>query len=37
MARSGETYLVKAEAQVRLGKYQDAISLIHCRILTVQT
>ena len=29
MARSGETYLVKAEAQVRLGKYQDAISTIN--------
>ena len=29
MARSGETYLVKAEAQVRLGKYQDAITTIN--------
>ena len=29
MARTGETYLVKAEAQVRLAKYQDAISTIN--------
>ncbi len=29
MARTGETYLVKAEAQVRLGSYQDAISTIN--------
>ena len=29
MARTGETYLVKAEAQVRLGKYQDAISTVN--------
>ncbi len=29
MARTGETYLVKAEAQVRLGNYQDAISTIN--------
>ena len=29
MARSGETYLVKAECQVRLGKYQDAISTVN--------
>ncbi len=29
MARSGETYLVKAEAQVRLGKYQDAITTVN--------
>lgn len=29
MARSGETYLVKAEAQVRLGDYQDAISTVN--------
>ena len=29
MARTGETYLVKAEAQVRLGKYQDAINTIN--------
>lgn len=29
MARTGETYLVKAEAQVRQGKYQDAISTIN--------
>ena len=29
MARSGETYLVKAECQVRLGKYQDAINTVN--------
>ena len=29
MARTGETYLVKAEAQVRLAKYQDAINTIN--------
>ena len=29
MARSGETYLIKAEAQVRLGNYQDAINTIN--------
>ena len=29
MARSGETYLVKAECQVRLGKYQEAISTVN--------
>lgn len=29
MARSGETYLVKAEAQVRLGKYADAITTVN--------
>lgn len=29
MARSGETYIVKAEAQVRMGKYGDAISTIN--------
>lgn len=29
MARTGETYLIKAEAQVRLGKYQDAIGTIN--------
>ena len=29
MARSGETYLVKAEAQVRLGNYQEAISTVN--------
>jgi len=29
MARSGETYLVKAEAQVRLGNYQDAIATVN--------
>ena len=29
MARTGETYLVKAEAQVRLGKCQDAISTVN--------
>ena len=29
MARTGETYLVKAEAQVRLGKYQDAINTVN--------
>ena len=29
MARTGETYLVKAEAQVRLAKYQDAISTVN--------
>ncbi len=29
MARTGETYLVKAEAQVRLGNYQEAIVTIN--------
>jgi len=29
MARTGETYLVKAEAQVRLGNYQDAINTVN--------
>ena len=29
MARTGETYLIKAEAQVRLGNYQDAISTVN--------
>ena len=29
MARSGETYLVKAEAQVRLGNYQGAINTVN--------
>ena len=29
MARSGETYLVKAEAQVRLGNYQDALNTVN--------
>ena len=29
MARTGETYLVKAEAQLRLAKYQDAINTIN--------
>ncbi len=29
MARTGETYLVKAEAQVRLGNYQDAIATVN--------
>ena len=29
MARTGETYLVKAEAQVRLGQYQEAINTIN--------
>lgn len=29
MARTGETYLVKAEAQVRLGNYQEAIGTIN--------
>ena len=29
MARSGETYLVKAEAQVRLGDYQGAINTVN--------
>ncbi len=29
MARTGETYLVKAEAQVRQNKYQDAISTVN--------
>ena len=29
MARTGETYLVKAEAQVRLGNYQDAIETVN--------
>ena len=29
MARTGETYLIKAEAQVRLGRYQDAIETVN--------
>ena len=29
MARTGETYLVKAEAQVRLAKYQEAINTVN--------
>ena len=29
MARTGETYLIKAEAQVRLGQYQDAITTVN--------
>ena len=29
MARTGETYLIKAEAQVRSGNFQDAISTIN--------
>ena len=29
MARTGETYLVKAEAQVRLGQYQEAINTVN--------
>lgn len=29
MARTGETYLVKAEAQVRLGQYQNAITTVN--------
>jgi hypothetical protein len=29
MARTGETYLVKAEAQVRLGQYQKAIETVN--------
>ena len=29
MARTGETYLVKAEAQVRLGEYQNAITTVN--------
>jgi hypothetical protein len=29
MARTGETYLVKAEAQVRLGNYQEAINTVN--------
>ena len=29
MARTGETYLVKAECQVRLGKYQEAIATVN--------
>ncbi len=29
MARTGETYLVKAEAQVRLGNYQDALNTVN--------
>ena len=29
MARTGETYLVKAEAQVRQGKYQEAINTVN--------
>ena len=29
MARTGETYLVKAEAEVRLGKYSDAITTVN--------
>ena len=29
MARTGETYLVKAECQVRLGQYQEAINTVN--------
>lgn len=29
MARTGETYLVKAEAQARMGNYQDAINTVN--------
>lgn len=29
MARTGETYLIKAEAQVRQGKFQEAISTVN--------
>ena len=29
MARTGETYLVKAEAQVRLGRYQEAVNTVN--------
>lgn len=29
MARTGETYLVKAEAQVRMGKYAEAITTVN--------
>lgn len=29
MARTGETYLIKAEAQVRLGSYQEAINTVN--------
>ena len=29
MARTGETYLVKAEAQVRLGNYQEALQTVN--------
>lgn len=29
MARTGETYLIKAEAQVRQGKYQEAIATVN--------
>ena len=29
MARSGETYLVKAECQVRMGNYQEAINTVN--------
>jgi hypothetical protein len=29
MARTGETYLIKAECQVRLGNYQDAITTVN--------
>ena len=29
MARTGETYLIKAEAQVRLGEYQNAIATVN--------
>lgn len=29
MARTGETYLIKAEAQVRMEKYQDAIATVN--------
>jgi hypothetical protein len=29
MARTGETYLIKAECQVRLGNYQDAINTVN--------
>ena len=29
MARTGETYLIKAEAQVRLGNYQEALNTVN--------
>ena len=29
MARTGETYLIKAECQVRMGSYQDAINTVN--------
>ena len=29
MARTGETYLIKAECQVRMGSYQDAITTVN--------